>query len=890
MLLYFHLHYVTSIGEQIGIEFFSDSDKKYQTHLFHSYDGRNWSGVLELKDKSHLSYNYALYKNGSILTIEWGKERILRPVKSGQIYIEDKWRPRAEENNAFLSTAFTESIFRRLETNTSEKKKQTQSSNIITFSLHSASIKSNLKFGIIGNIPELGSWKNPLWMDDAGFPLWSISVPFDGKDLSVEYKYVVMDPSDDTIQVWEDGNNRNCYMIFHRDKDNHVIITDEIFRYKNLHWRGAGVAIPVFSIRSQNGMGIGEYADLKLLTDWTARIGMNIIQVLPVNDTIANKTWQDSYPYAAISVFALNPLYINIPDIAPFKIKTNQRNYEKIRKALNQLESVDFEKVLENKFIYLHILFEQEYDHFKTDPAALEFIKSNAEWLKTYAVFCHLKDKNGTCNFNLWPDYATYTPDVITSLCQAEYADIKEVEFYYFIQYHADKQLTDAKDYARKRGVVLKGDLPIGIYRYSCDAWVSPELYNMNEQAGAPPDDYAVLGQNWGFPTYNWSVMAKDGFAWWRKRMHQLNRYFDALRIDHILGFFRIWQIPTNQVEGTMGSFNPRMPMALAELAEYGISGDFSRYTVPFISDDMLTTIFEGKVKEIFKVFFDKNSNGKIVFKPAFTNQEDIILFTAQHPKFQEFEKNLTNLMSEVLLLVEPESNSQYYNPRITLTTTHSFSQLDDDTKSKFNRLHNDYFFKRHNEYWKEQALWKLPPILDASNMLICGEDLGMIPKTVPGVMKDLNIITLEIQRMPKENIKFGQVRSYPYFSVCSPSCHDMSTIRGWWEGDYENAKDYFRNYLHWYGNTPVECPTEIVQAIIEDHLTSPSMLAIFPIQDLIGIDAGIRKKEASSEQINEPSNPKHYWKFRFHIPTEDLIRNTGLNDKIRSLVKKSGR
>ncbi|HMU04072.1 MAG TPA: 4-alpha-glucanotransferase, partial [Saprospiraceae bacterium] len=438
--------------------------------------------------------------------------------------------------------------------------------------------------------------------------------------------------------------------------------------------------------------------------------------------------------------------------------------------------------------------------------------------------------------------------------------------------------------------VVLKGDLPIGIYRYSCDAWVAPELYNMDEQAGAPPDDYAVLGQNWGFPTYNWSEMAKDGFLWWQNRMRQLNRYFDALRIDHILGFFRIWQIPTDQVEGTMGSFNPRLPFTREELAQYGVSGDLSRYTMPPLTYDHLGQLFGSDMEEVFDVFFTKMSDSRIVFKSSFDTQLEISQFVAQNPKYKKYEKNLLLLVSNVLLLVEPNSGGQQFNPRITLTTTQSYTQLDQYAQARILKLYNDYYYSRHDEYWRQQALWKLPAILDASDMLICGEDLGMIPKAVPGVMRDLNIISLEIQRMPKGNSKFGQVPSYPYFSVCSPSCHDMSTIRGWWQGDHENAKEYYYNYLKWYGYTPMDGSPEIVQAIVEDHMASPSMLAIFPIQDLVGMDATLRKEDANAEQINEPSNPKHYWRFRFHLNMEDLLKEKGLNDKIRSLVKKYGR
>ena len=890
MFLHFHIHYKTKYGEQISIVYTTKSELPQKVIQCQTYDGENWTASIQVDSNSAISYNYALIKNEEIHQKEWGKPRILNTKGLLEnIFLEDKWRPRDSENNAFLSTAFTEAIFKRV---TSPKKllKVDREKNIISFRLHCANLPSHLSFGICGSIPELGSWVIPILLNDVDYPMWQLDISYEHKNIHVAYKYVIVDSKSKEILFWEEGNNRDCHFVLPEDRAQQLILTDENFAFGKNKWRGSGVAIPVFSLRSHNGLGIGEFSDLKLLVDWAHDIGMNMIQVLPVNDTIANKSWIDSYPYAAISVFALHPLYINLQSIAELKDKGDQNALKAATKALNVLEKVDFEKVLETKFYYLRKLYEQEYDSFIKNKDVIKFISQNESWLKSYAVFCHLRDKYQSCNFNLWPKYSKFSPAITNELCVSDYEGYREVVFYYFIQFHADKQLLEAKHYARSKRVALKGDLPIGIYRFSADAWVAPELYNMNEQAGAPPDDYAVLGQNWGFPTYNWAEMAKDGFLWWQNRMRQLNRYFDALRIDHILGFFRIWQIPTDQVEGTMGSFNPRLPFTRDELAQYGISGDLSRLTSPFITFDYLNQLFSTDLDEIFDIFFTKHNDGRIVFKSSFGTQREISYFVNQTPKYKKYEKNLLLLVSNVVLLVEPNTEGMQFNPRITLATTQSFSQLDQSTQAKIMRLYNDYYYSRHDEYWKQQALWKLPAILDASEMLICGEDLGMIPKSVPGVMHDLNIISLEIQRMPKGNSKFGQVSSYPYFSVCSPSCHDMSTIRGWWQGDHENAKDYYYNYLKMYGYTPMDGSPDIVQSIVEDHLASPSMLAIFPIQDLVGMDAILRNADALSEQINEPSDPKHYWRFRFHLNMEDLIKEKALSEKIRSLVKKYGR
>ncbi|MBK9017504.1 MAG: 4-alpha-glucanotransferase [Saprospiraceae bacterium] len=553
---------------------------------------------------------------------------------------------------------------------------------------------------------------------------------------------------------------------------------------------------------------------------------------------------------------------------------------------MNKLETVDFEAVLNTKFAFFELLYQQEKNAFFNDKAAQAFIEANADWLKPYAAFCHLRDLNGTTNFHHWEKYSTYSEQVIADLCDPKYKAFDEVALHYFIQYHAHKQLLGATNYARKNGVVLKGDLPIGIYRESCDAWVAPHLYNMDGQAGAPPDAYSEAGQNWGFPTYNWEVMAKDGFAWWQQRMTKLAEYFDALRIDHILGFFRIWQIPTNQVEGTLGLFNPRLPYSRQELAAMGLHGDLNRYTKPFIREHFLEEIFGEDTDFVRKHFLEETDGGVFRLSEMVDNQLKIKeLF--QHDEYlsekKDVEIGLMRLVSNVLLIEEPNG----FNPRITLETTRSFRYLSREEKAIFKLLYNDYFYVRHDEFWKQQALWKLPALLQATNMLICGEDLGMIPHSVAGVMKDLNILSLEIQRMPKGSVKFGQPEKYPYTSVCSPSCHDMPTIRGWWEHDHEMAQQFLNETLRIGGVAPNECTPGVVEAVNQQHLASPSMWAIFPVQDLVGMDAKLRRPAAKDEQINDPSISPHYWRFRFHLTLEQLLKEEGLNGRIRGWWKR---
>ncbi len=884
--LHFHIHYKTVLGEQLAVRYLMGHEDEATILLMRTLDGEHWSASLEV-DTVNIKYQYSIISESKAVKNEWGDFRVLSINDVNNIFLEDQWRARDVIANSFLSSAFREAIFKR---EVSEDLPQYVPQSI-SFVLKSGKIPPHLSYGVIGNIPELGEWKKPIILSDAHYPVFETVVEMAQNNVFIEYKYVILDSNDASIILWEDGNNRSYHYFVNDNSTNLVRLYTNDFRNTGSDWRGAGLAVPIFSLRSQQGMGIGEFLDLKPLVDWSDSLGMKMIQVLPVNDTIANKTWQDSYPYAAISVFALHPLYVNVKSIAPFKLKKHQKDYENSQKELNDLEYIDFERVLVEKMNFLNILFEQEYGNFLETITVKKFIIENEAWLKPYAVFCHLRDINNASNFNLWADeFKKFNAESINEFYNSRPEIKKACDFYIFVQYHADNQLLEARDYARSKGIALKGDLPIGIYRHSSDAWVAPHLYNMDEQAGAPPDDFAVLGQNWGFPTYNWEVMSQDNFDWWRKRMQKLSRYFDALRIDHILGFFRIWQIPLYQVQGTLGLFNPRLPYTREELAQYGIYGDLTRFTLPYITPERLRSLLGQDVEDAMDTFMSIDDVGRIVFKSTFDTQQKVDEYIKQNPKYESHKNSLLNLLTEVLLIEEPNSQGQLFNPRITLNTTYSYSQLDGGTQHNILRLYNEYYFNRHEEYWKGQAYWKLPAIIDASNMLICAEDLGMIPKSVPQVLKDLNIMTLEIQRMPKGSTKYGQTRDYPYFSVCSPSCHDMSTIRGWWEDDHDNAKNYFYNYLHWQGIVPMSCESHIVEAIVSDHMSSPSILAIFPIQDLIGMDDALKKPNAASEQINEPSNPKHYWRYRFHMPVEDLKEAVQLNVKIKNIVKRSGR
>jgi 4-alpha-glucanotransferase len=612
---------------------------------------------------------------------------------------------------------------------------------------------------------------------------------------------------------------------------------------------------------------------------------------LPVNDTMATGTWTDSYPYAAISAFALHPQYLNLERVASGANKKLLAGLESERHRLNALEAIDYEAVMRAKMGFLKQIFPSEKEKTFKRKDYKAFFKQNEPWLVPYAAFSICRDQFGTADFTKWPAHQTYDDGMPRN---------EAVDFYYFLQFHLHQQLREAVEYAHSHGVVLKGDLPIGVYRYSADTWQAPSLYHMDVQAGAPPDPFADKGQNWGFPTYNWPSMQQTGFAWWKMRFAQMGAYFDAFRIDHILGFFRIWSIPLHAVEGILGYFVPALPVHVTEFAVLGIPFDRERFIKPWITDEVLDAIFgerAGSVKQEFLELPKPPEGGtpnRYALKDEFATQRQVEMHFEKLPKTPEHDAlkiGLFDLISNVLLFETTESQEQEYHFRFAMETTLSFKALDPHTQGTLKGLYIDYFFRRQDAFWMKEAMQKLPALKRSTRMLVCGEDLGLVPACVPDAMKQLGLLSLEIQRMPKDPSRaFSRPAEAPYLSVVTPGTHDMSTIRGWWEEDRTITQRFFNEELGAPGEAPIDCEPWLVRAVLQQHLSSPAMWCIIQLQDYLGTDRELRRPNTADERINVPVNPKHYWRYRMHLTMERLLAEEGFNKEVQEMVKGSGR
>lgn len=843
--------------------------------------------------KNGLCYKYYFKNKEGELIGEWGHDRKITDIRKNtkEIQFLDTWNHAGEFENAFFTAPFKNVLLKQNGTRSRSKKSKYYTH---IFKVKAPLLKKHEVICLLGGSDALCQWNtaDPILLSKED-DWWVAEVDLGSADSPTAYKYGVYNTKEKEFVVYETSANR---LLYNDLSPEHVTILHDGFVYlPNDTWKGAGVAIPVFSLRSKKSFGVGEFTDLELLVDWAKETNLKLIQILPINDTIATGTWMDSYPYAAISAFALHPIYINLATVAGEKEEEKINALKKKQKQLNDLQEVDYEEVLRFKLAMLKELYEVMGKECFESEDYISFFDQNKHWLQPYAVFSYFRDKYGTSHFQEWKTNSVYNKEEVEKLLSSRSAAKKEIDFYYFVQYHLHAQLKGAADYAHKKGVVLKGDIPIGVYRYGCDAWVSPELYNLHEQAGAPPDDFTPIGQNWGFPTYNWKRMQEDGFGWWKQRFEQMSNYFEAFRIDHILGFFRIWSIPAHAVQGLMGHFVPVIPVHYVEFGENGIWFDEQRYCKPYITDEVLYQVFSHEhVEKVKTTFLAPNKQSGFDLLPEFDTQRKVEAWFKELGETEENVKlrvGLYDLIANVIFFKQEGSKGLEFHFRIAMENTLSFKYLIPHVQEKLRALYINYFFRRQDDFWKKEALQKLPQLKEATNMLICGEDLGMVPHCVPEVMTQLGILSLEIQRMPKDPAKeFFHPNDAPYLSVITPSTHDMSTIRGWWEENRERTQKFYNEILGQWGDAPYFCESWVNRAIVLQHLYSPAMWSIFQLQDILGMNESLRRENPHDERINDPANPKNYWRYRMHISLEHLIRQHEFNKELRDYVENSGR
>lgn len=890
MTVQFNIKYKVMFGEQIVVNIQTEEGELKLP--LETTDGERWAcdWCVESPEKSY-TYYYGVEREGRAVKTEWLmiKHQLDVNAKKAAVYtLYDHWKAMPED--AFLySSAFTDCINHQAP----QEMKPETGSKIVRLIVRAPQLRDGERLGVLGADKALGAWdvQKILPMTQHTYNEWVADIDathLEGSHL--EFKFVAFRNAKNEL-LWETSMNRTVDLPEMKAGELVSYELDQAF-FALYNRKLAGTLVPVFSLRTRKSAGIGDFGDLKVMIDFVASTGQKVLQLLPINDTTITHTWTDSYPYSCISVFAIHPQYANLHALPELKDAKARAEAEKTRAELNALDKIDYEKVNGFKINYLRQIFNQEGEKMMKTAEYKAFFQDTKQWLVPYAQYSYLRDKNGTADFNQWPDHQVWDEAERKALTDPKTAAYKNVAFFYFVQFVLDRQMQEAHEYAKAKGVILKGDIPIGVNRNGCDVWMEPKYFNLNGQAGAPPDDFSANGQNWGFPTYNWFEMLKDGCQWWNRRFQNMARYFDAYRIDHVLGFFRIWEIPVHSVHGLLGQFAPALAMSREEIESYGLHFQDDRFTRPFITDWVLDRVFHERAGEVKEKYLDRLDDERYQMKPEVDTQRKVEALFADATDEKELwlRDGLYALISDVLF-VRDHTNPGVFHPRISAQLDFIYESLYDNDKAAFNRLYNDYFYRRNNQFWYQEAMKKLPKLVQATRMLVCAEDLGMVPDCVPWVMDELKILSLELQSMPKDpSVKFGHLSRNPYRSVCTISSHDMPTLRMWWDENIQRTQEYYNTMLYRQGPAPHPLPGWLASDIISRHLTSPSMLCILSIQDWLATDEALRLPDANAERINIPANPKHYWRYRMHLNIEDLAADKRFVQNITEMISQSGR
>lgn len=890
MTVQFNIEYKAMFGEQIVVNIqMEEGELKLPLE---TTDGERWAcdWCVESPEKSY-TYYYSVEREGRAVKTEWLmiKHQLDVNAKKAAVYtLYDHWKVMPED--AYLySSAFTDCINHQAP----QEMKLEMGSKIVRLIVRVPQLRDGERLGVLGADKALGAWdvQKILPMTQHAYNEWVADIDathLEGSHL--EFKFVAFRNAKNNL-LWETSMNRTVDLPEMKAGELVSYELDQAF-FALYNRKLAGTQVPVFSLRTCKSAGIGDFGDLKTMIDFVASTGQKVLQLLPINDTTITHTWTDSYPYSCISVFAIHPQYADLHALPELKDAKARAEAEKTRAELNALDKIDYEKVNDFKINYLRQIFNQEGEKMMKTAEYKAFFQASELWLVPYAQYSYLRDKNGTADFNQWPDHQVWDEAERKALADPKTAAYKNVAFFYFVQFVLDRQMQEAHEHAKTKGVILKGDIPIGVNRNGCDVWTEPKYFNLNGQAGAPPDDFSANGQNWGFPTYNWFEMLKDGCQWWNRRFQNMARYFDAYRIDHVLGFFRIWEIPVHSVHGLLGQFAPALAMSREEIESYGLHFQEDRFTRSFITDWVLDRVFHERAGEVKEKYLDRLDDERYQMKPEVDTQRKVEALFADVTNEKELwlRDGLYALISDVLF-VRDHTNPGVFHPRISAQLDFIYESLYDNDKAAFNRLYNDYFYRRNNQFWYQEAMKKLPKLVQATRMLVCAEDLGMVPDCVPWVMDELKILSLELQSMPKDpSVKFGHLSRNPYRSVCTISSHDMPTLRMWWDENIQRTQEYYNTMLYRQGSAPHPLPGWLASDIISRHLTSPSMLCILSIQDWLATDEALRLPDADAERINIPANPKHYWRYRMHLNIEDLAADKRFVQNITEMISQSGR
>jgi 4-alpha-glucanotransferase len=700
--------------------------------------------------------------------------------------------------------------------------------------------------------------------------------------------------------------------------------------------RKTGVVVPLAALYTKDCAAVGEFTALKPFADFCKKTGLSVIQLLPVNDT-----GTQSSPYSGLSAFALHPLYINIEALPEFNeaLKADKAfagAYHTFVKENKYHARFDYDKILNEKIRVLHLLYawiekrvaEEEQKkpvqaHTKMQVVTAvsdqsfaqqftyeleKFVKDNS-WIVSYAVYKNLKDSAMQASWKEWPENLQHLTRAQIQIRWSNRALRSSHNFFVWCQMRAAQQFKAAADYVKSLGIVLKGDIPILMNEDSADTWAWPEFFNHDLRAGSPPDGENPVGQSWGFPTYNWDRLEADNYSWWKDRIALASNYYSAFRIDHVLGFFRIWAVNQNESTAYLGHTEPYKSFTRKELNELGFDDGRIRWlSQPHVSTQLADDITwnHDESHRVLSILCDRIGNEELwLFKKEITSDRQIYtapLYNSSAPDFSKEKDDklkaalVAKWRDRALIEVTPDHFVKVWS----FSASTAWNSLSAEEKERLSTLFNETE-EANEKLWKKQATTLLSAITAAGNMTACAEDLGAIPSVVPEVLHKLNILSLRVVRWCREWGKEAQpyipFSEYPEMSVTTTSVHDSPTLRQWWTNEKQSVAAYLKlwdseeeNPL--FENTaPVKAEEsftpEIASFCLKSAASSASAWYINPLQDYLFLDKKLYLENLDDERINVPGSVNNFnWTYRMPVTVESLSENVSLINQIQYIVQ----
>jgi 4-alpha-glucanotransferase len=653
-------------------------------------------------------------------------------------------------------------------------------------------------------------------------------------------------------------------------------------RFPPLDRQFTGISVPVAALRSRESCGVGEFADLPLLAQWCHGVGLDLIQVLPVNDT-----GTDSSPYSALSAFALHPLYLHLqtmPGAEAHAGAIDRFMADTARREAGSKGRFPYRTVLEFKLTLVERIYADNASPIGAEPAFAHWRKENP-WVVPYAVFTALRRQNNAAAWSSWPFMANPGAQEIQDWWDTHAAECMPPAW---IQFLLEGQLRTASLSLQDMGVYLEGDMPILMSPESADVWARRGYFDLGARAGAPPDMFSPDGQNWGFPVYNWDTLARDGYAWWKDRLRQAGKFFHAFRIDHVLGFFRIWRIPRGELSGLLGRFSPSAGMTTEDLTGLGFDQARIRWlSVPHTGGRELSTALGADASRVAALYLKRVGTEDLYNLREEVDGERAIAALVEPREVKDCLRSLH--VNRTLM----EDKGEYF-PAWYMEQKKGYQSLAGSEQEALRRLAGQRR-RESEEDWERRGRDLLRMLQSATDMLVCAEDLGDVPRCVPRVLAELGILGLRIERWSREYdaappgspAPFIPPSRLPRLSVCTPSVHDTSTLRGWWEED-RAERELYHGSLATEGSCPERMTRELLEKILAHCCDAASVLAMFQVQDILDLDEGLWSAHPSADRINVPGTLNDWnWTWRLPAPIEELSSREQLCHTVRSLVER---